>query len=421
MWSFRLALKSSMISPSKHLHLHQSKAIDSVIVQTVDVPFYDRSDWKEAMSRNPEQWTALPRLTKAELRQHSPQDLLPKRFNLKELADQGIIEEESTSGTSGASVRVIFGIEWWAEQEAKAFHHNDLIKKLILEKGFLKRAVLTTPGCSGVSCFARWLNFEQRIIGHTLYVNQSRIPFSIPDDKMKMMASETLQWAPDFLDVDPVHGMWFALYCERNKIQFPSLRFIISSYEYTSVIHRRIMERVFGVPVINLYGSSETGHLLIQNGSDELIASPETAYLELVDANTLSVGELLVSTRTNQYLPLIRYEIGDLAEATANGYRIHGRKRDALMDSNKNLISTRQVDEVFSDIKNICHYQVRQSSDGKAEVLLLPENPDSSMSDVATTVTTRLEKLLGNSVNTSFVSLITPEDSGKFRLTARVV
>jgi phenylacetate-coenzyme A ligase PaaK-like adenylate-forming protein len=133
------------------------------------------------------------------------------------------------------------------------------------------------------------------------------------------------------------------------------------------------------------------------------------------------VGELLVSTRTNQYLPLIRYEIGDLAEATANGYRIHGRKRDALMDNNKNLISTRQVDEVFSNIENICHYQVRQSSDGKAEVLLLPENPDSSMSDVATTVTTRLEKLLGNSVNTSFVSLITPEDSGKFRLTARVV
>ncbi len=410
-----------MISDSTHTRLNQSKSIEAVIAQTLDVPFYARSDWKEAIGKNPEQWIALPRLTKAELRQHSPQDLLPKHFNLKDLADQGIIEEESTSGTSGASVRVIFGIAWWAEQEAKAFQHNDLIKKLIREKGTLKRAVLTTPGCSGVSCFARWLNFEQRIIGQTLYVNQSRIPFSIPDDKMKMMASETTQWEPDFLDVDPIHGMWFALYCERNRIQFPSLRFIISSYEYTSVIHRRIMERVFGVPVINLYGSSETGHLLIQNGGDELIPSPETAYLELVDANAQGIGELLVTTRTNQYLPLIRYEIGDLAEATANGYRIHGRKRDALMDSKKNLISTRQVDEVFSDIKNICHYQVRQSSDGKAEVLLLPENQDSSMSDVATTVTMRLEKLLGNSVNTSFVSLITPEDSGKFRLTACVV
>lgn len=410
-----------MISESTHSRLEQSKAIVATLAQTLDVPFYERTDWKEAIVKNPDQWTALPRLTKAELRQHSPQDLLPKRFNLKHLAEQGIIEEESTSGTSGASVRVIFGIEWWAEQEAQAFNHNDLIKKLLRERGPLKRAVFTTPGCSGVSCFARWLNFEQRIIGKTLYVNQSRIPFSIPEDKMKIMANETTQWQPDFLDVDPVHGMWFALYCERNKIQFPSLRFIISSYEYTSVIHRRIMERVFGVPVINLYGSSETGHLLIQNGGDELIPSPETAYLELVGADAQGVGELLVTTRTNQYLPLIRYEIGDLAETTANGYRIHGRKRDALMGNNKNVISTRQVDAVFTDIKNICHYQVRQSSDGKAEVLLLPENPDLSNEGTATTVTERLEKLLGSSVNTSFVSLITPEDSGKFRLTARVV
>ncbi len=410
-----------MISESTHSRLEQSKAIVATLAQTLDVPFYERTDWKEAIVKNPDQWTALPRLTKAELRQHSPQDLLPKRFNLKHLAEQGIIEEESTSGTSGASVRVIFGIEWWAEQEAQAFNHNDLIKKMVRERGPLKRAVFTTPGCSGVSCFARWLNFEQRIIGKTLYVNQSRIPFSIPEDKMKIMANETTQWQPDFLDVDPVHGMWFALYCERNKIQFPSLRFIISSYEYTSVIHRRIMERVFGVPVINLYGSSETGHLLIQNGGDELIPSPETAYLELVGADAQGVGELLVTTRTNQYLPLIRYEIGDLAETTANGYRIHGRKRDALMGNNKNVISTRQVDAVFTDIKNICHYQVRQSSDGKAEVLLLPENPDLSNEGTATTVTERLEKLLGSSVNTSFVSLITPEDSGKFRLTARVV
>ena len=410
-----------MISESTNERLEQSKAIEATLAQTLDVPFYKRTDWKEAMENGPRRWTDLPRLTKAELRQHSPQDLLPQRFNLENLVAQGIIEEESTSGTSGASVRVIFGIAWWAEQEAKAFQKNDLIKKLVSEKGILKRAVFTTPGCSGVSCFARWLNFEQRIIGKTLYVNQSRIPFSIPEDKMKIMASETTQWQPDFLDVDPVHGMWFALYCEQNKIQFPSLRFIISSYEYTSAVHRRIMERVFGVPVINLYGSSETGHLLIQNGGDELIPSPETAYLELVGADAQGVGELLVTTRTNQYLPLIRYEIGDLAEATANGYRIHGRKRDALIGDHKNIISTRQVDEVFADLKNICHYQVRQSTDGKAEVLLMPENPDLSIEETATQVTVRLEKLLGSSVNTSFVSLITPEDSGKFRLTARVV
>lgn len=401
--------------------LEQSKTIDATLAQTFDVPFYDRSDWKEAISKNPNRWSLLPRLTKAELRQHSPQDLLPRHFSLKSLAEQGIIEEESTSGTSGASVRVIFGIEWWAEQEARAFQQNDFLRQIIQKKGLLKRAVFTTPGCSGVSCFARWLNFEQRIIGKTLYVNQSRIPFTIPEDKMKIMATETAQWEPEFLDVDPVHGMWFALYCEKNKIHFPSLQFIISSYEYTSVIHRRIMERVFGVPVINLYGSSETGHLLIQNGNDELVPSPDTAHLELVDADAQGVGELLVSTRTNPYLPLIRYEIGDLAEATPKGYLIHGRKRDALTDNHQNVITTRQVDEVFRDLESLCHYQVRQSTDDKVEVMLMPERSESTSQEITERVTSRLEKLLGVSVNTSFTTLITPEDSGKFRLTARVI
>jgi phenylacetate-CoA ligase len=400
--------------------LKKSQAIEDTLQQTVDVPFYERLDWKQAINLRPDHWSAFPRLTKAELREHSPQDLLPRRFNLKKLVEDKIIEEENTSGTSGASVRVIFGIEWWTEQEAKAFQKNNFISKLIREKGPLKRAVLTTPGCSGVSCFARWLNYDQRIIGNTLYVNQSRIPFSIPEDKMKAMASETEQWQPDFLDVDPVHGMWFALYCERNNITFPSLRFIISSYEYTSFLHRRIMERVFGVPVINLYGSSETGHLLIQNGTDELIPSPETAYLELVDCNSQGVGELLVTTRTNPYLPLIRYEIGDLAESTLHGYLIHGRKRDALRDARQELVSTRQVDQLFHDVKNVCHYQVRQSKEGEVNVLLLPENPATTNEMNLKLVSERLGNLLGKSVNTSNVQLITPEDSGKFRLTACV-
>lgn len=398
-----------------------SEIIRAAVEQTHDVSFYERSDWQKARAHHSGDLQNFPRITKAELREHSPHDFLPRRFNLKSLSDQGIIEEENTSGTSGASVRVIFGMQWWGQQEALAFQYNDLIRNLTTQSEGLRRGVLTTPGCSGVSCFARWLNFDQRIIGKTLYVNQSRIPFTIPEDKMEIMATETVQWKPDFLDVDPVHGMWFALYCERNKISLPSLKFIISSYEYTSVMHRRIMERVFGVPVINLYGSSETGHLLIQNGDDELRASPLTAILELADVDRQGVGQFLVTTRTNEYLPLIRYEIGDLAEKTKSGYRVHGRVRDALENHHRQRVTTRQVDEIFQDITEICHYQVRQSTDGKAEVLLLPENPETDLKNVIPLITQRLEKLLGNAVNCSVVPLITPEDSGKFRLTARVV
>ena len=397
-----------------------SEALSLALAQTKEVAFYGRDDWASALQHSPTSLSQLPRLTKAELREHSPHHLLPSRFNLSQLIAKGIVEEENTSGTSGASVGVVFGVHWWAEQEARALRQNNFIKKILDEEPAARRAVFTTPGCSGVSCFARWLNFEQRIIGSTLYVNQSRIPFSIPDDKLQSMAEETQRWQPKFLDVDPVHGMWFALYCERHGLTFPSLKFIISSYEFTSVLHRRIMERVFGVPVINLYGSSETGHLLIETASSEMVTSPETAFLELCDMDAQGIGQLLVTTRTNPYLPLLRYEIGDLAEILPNGYRIHGRVRDALRRPDQSLLSTYQVDQTFRDIVGVAHYQVRQSTDGKCEVFLLPENPGDALSSTKAIVAERLTQLVGSPINIAVVPLIPPEDSGKFRLTARV-
>jgi len=283
----------------------------ATLAQTQDVPFYERADWVRALGDPSINLAELPSISKQELREHSPEGFLPRRFSLAALTAAGLIEEESTSGTSGASVRVIFGRTWWAEQEARALQRNPFIRSLLTADPGAKRAVFTTPGCSGVSCFARWLNVEQRTLDSTLYVNQERIPFSLPEAKLAKMAEETATWAPTFLDVDPVHGMWFALYCERYGLRFPSLRFILTSYEYTSVVHRRILERVFGVPVINLYGSSETGHLLIEADGSVAAPSTQTATLELVDRDTRGVGQFLVTTHTNPYLPLLRYAIGD--------------------------------------------------------------------------------------------------------------
>ena len=361
------------------------------IGQTTGVAFYAVPVWQAALSLPSPRLTDLPRISKNQLREHSPEGFLPAGMELKDLLARGLIEEESTSGTSGASVRVVFGRSWWAEQEREALVRNPFLAELFGDRPTLRRAVLTTPGCSGVSCYNRWLNLDQRTLGDSLFVNQSRIPFTLGEDKLSGMAKEVADWAPAFLDVDPVHGAWFALHCERHGLRFPSLRFILTSYEYTSVIHRAIMERVFGVPVINLYGSSETGHLLIEvDGAMQ--ASPGTALLETTASEGL--GELLVTTLTNPYLPLLRYEIGDYVELKPDGYRVHGRKR-------------------------VAHYQLRQKPDGSAYLLLLPETEGDTLRTAQARLTNELGRLLGSAVTAESVSLITPEDSGKFRLTVR--
>jgi len=395
-------------------------AWSATLAQTQGVPFYERPDWAQALANPAVNLGDLPRISKHELREHSPEGFLPRRFTLTGLTTAGLIEEESTSGTSGASVRVIFGRTWWAEQEARALRQNPFISGLLTANPDARRAVFTTPGCSGVSCFARWLNVEQRTLGSTLYVNQERIPFSLPEAKLAKMAEETAAWAPAFLDVDPVHGMWFALYCERHGLQFPSLRFILTSYEYTSVVHRRTMERVFGVPVINLYGSSETGHLLIEAGDSRSVPSTQTATVELVDRDNRGVGQFLVTTHTNPYLPLLRYAIGDHAEQTSGGYIVHGRVRDALRRADGSVATTRQVDALFADLGDIAHYQVRQHPDGRLELFLMPVRAGDDMAASAALLRSRLSSLLNGEVAVRTGVLIAPEDSGKFRLTVQL-
>ncbi len=405
------------ISSSSLAHATGAAAsLEAAVAQTEDVPFYLTAGWQSAFANPSASLADLPRITKSQLREHSPEGFLASGIYVESLLSRGLIEEESTSGTSGASVRVVFGKTWWAEQERRALVRNPFIAGLLGDRTSLRRAVLTTPGCSGVSCYNRWLNLEQRTLGDSRYVNQTRIPFSLGEDKLAVMADEVAAWEPAFLDVDPVHGAWFALHCERHGRRFPSLRFILTSYEYTSLTHRAIMERVFGVPVVDLYGSSETGHLLVEVDG-VMRASPETALLEC--AADGGVGELLVTTLTNPYLPLLRYEIGDFVERVTDGWLVHGRKRDALRGADGRVVTTRQVDAAFLDVGGIAHYQLRQREDGPARLSLLPEQAGAELASARVILEERLSRLLGAPVTSATVALLTPEDSGKFRLTVR--
>jgi phenylacetate-coenzyme A ligase PaaK-like adenylate-forming protein len=388
--------------------------LEVAIRQAATAPFYATREWQAALAAPTARLIDLPRITKSQLREHSPEGFLPSGLNIPSLLARGLIEEESTSGTSGASVRVVFGKTWWAEQERRTLVRHPLLAELFGAHAQLRRAVLTTPGCSGVSCYNRWLSLNQRTQSDSLFVNQSRIPFTLGEEKLAGMAQEVGDWRPTFLDVDPVHGAWFALHCERHGLHFPTLRFILTSYEYTSVSHRAIMERVFRVPVIDLYGSSETGHLLIEYDG-VMRTVPETAMLESTAVD--GIGELLVTTLTNPYLPLLRYEVGDYVERTEDGYWLHGRKRDALCDAHGRILTTRMVDQNFAGESGIAHYQLRQKADGSAHLLLVPAKPADNLSLAKAKLTAELGRLLGTPVTAECVALIAPEDSGKFRLT----
>ncbi len=209
------------------------------------------------------------------------------------------------------------------------------------------------------------------------------------------------------------------------------------------MVHRRILERVFGVPVFNLYGSTETGHLLMENSPcvvepqgklgvvehvttrgerGEMKPGYDTAFLEIVNAGADDVGDLVVTTLTNDYMPLLRYRIGDLAERRAQPYGtdfvIHGRIRDALRAGDGRRVTTWQVDECFSEVGGITHYELRQDEEGDCVLRFVPDETGPAETELRR-VTSRLESLLCSQaeIKTEAMPVLVPEPSGKFRLT----
>ncbi len=364
----------------------------------------------------------LPLLDKRGMRENFPRNFLAGGDVLDSLIEKNLIELEHTSGTLGERLPVIFGRGWWNEQEERALRLNSFVARVLDEFPNARRATLVPPACNGLTCPTVWMSREQRTVGNTLFINLARIPFVLDDAELARMAEDVSEWSPQFLDLDPVHGAWFALFCERKGIRFPSLKFVLCSYEFASVAHRKILERVFGVPVFNLYGSTETGHLLMENECGEMKPGYDTAFLEIVDAGPEGIGDLVVTTLTNDYMPLLRYRIGDLAEKQmlpyGNRYVVHGRARDALTAGDGRRVTTWRVDECFSETNGIAHYELRQDEAGDYVLRFVPAGTGPTEAELRR-ATSRLEALLQvrAKIKIETLPVLLPLPSGKFRLT----
>jgi phenylacetate-CoA ligase len=363
----------------------------------------------------------LPFITKSDLRRDFPRNFLPDGVELETLLDLDLVELEQTSGTSGVRIPLLLGRGWWAAQENRALRLNRHVARVLDEFPEARRVTLISPVCSGDICYTGVPSASERVVDRSLFVNLSRHPFFWSETDLARMAAEASAWQPQFLDVDPVYGVLFARYCERRRIRLPSLQFVLCSYEYLSDVHRRLLKRAFGVPVFNLYGSTETGHLLMENERGQMAPSLETAYLELVEPDHDGLGELVVTTLTNDYMPLIRYRIGDLVGRQDHGDEtrlvVHGRVADAFTARGGARVTTRQVDECFAGLPGFAHYQLLEPAVHRWRLRFVADATPPRPIDLEE-LRRRLGRLLEatGAVEVQETDSLLAEGSGKFRL-----
>jgi phenylacetate-coenzyme A ligase PaaK-like adenylate-forming protein len=181
-----------------------------------------------------------------------------------------------------------------------------------------------------------------------------------------------------------LHGLALEARAGRLRIA-PHL--LICGSEPLTIEARRVIEEVFGAPLIDAYGASESWVLGVSfPGSPHLHLIEDVAVCEPVDRAGRAVppgqtsAAMLVTNAVNRVLPLIRYELSDevtfLAEPNPDpwaGRRIApvaGRRDHLFAYAGGVTVHPHVFEAALTHLPDVCEYQVRQTPRG-ADIAVL--------------------------------------------------
>jgi phenylacetate-CoA ligase len=154
------------------------------------------------------------------------------------------------------------------------------------------------------------------------------------------------EFQPQILSTYPTTLGAVTRYCRERGITMPALQHILTSSETLSASVRSDAEATFGARVADNYSSEEVGHIALEcptSGRYHVMA--ESLIVEVLDragrpCQPGDIGRVTITDLHNRVTPLVRYDIGDFAEASepcacGRGLptlaRIVGRERNLLI------------------------------------------------------------------------------------------
>ncbi len=225
----------------------------------------------------------------------------------------------------------------------------------------------------------------------------------------------------------------FADYLEANCLRPPCpLKCIVTTSEVLTEPARQYLAQVFQSRVYNEYGCGEVGSIAHECEYGNMHIMSENLLVEVVrdfeHGGSQTSGEIVVTELNNFVMPLIRYRLGDYAEAAPEPCRcgrglpvikhIHGRAYDIITAPDGRKYHGEFFVYVFEDAKKrdlgVNQFQVVQTTVGDLTVRVVPAEHHSPL--VESFIRKRIRRTTGMSVTFELVSDIAREDSGKLRL-----
>lgn len=124
----------------------------------------------------------------------------------------------------------------------------------------------------------------------------------------------------------------FAEYVIRQNVVLkqlcPSLKWCIVTSEVCSPQDRNVLERAFGVKVVNEYGAAELDIVAFEDKDGDWLLNEENLYIEIIGEDGKPVkdgqpGQIVVTSLYNKAMPFIRYNLGDIVSLHPGRKGIH--------------------------------------------------------------------------------------------------
>ncbi|HKO76898.1 MAG TPA: hypothetical protein VJU52_06755 [Flavobacterium sp.] len=145
--------------------------------------------------------------------------------------------------------------------------------------------------------------------------------FNLSDEVLKQFLKDFKTKKFDYINGYTSSIVLFAKFLQKKNIVLkdicPTLKVCMVTSEMLFEEDKLLLEKQFGIPIVNEYGASELDLIAFQNPEGEWQVNSETLFIEILDENNQVVpngtsGRIVITSLFNKAHPFIRYDIGDI-------------------------------------------------------------------------------------------------------------
>ncbi len=375
----------------------------------------------------------LPVLTKDDIRAYFPKGVVPAGLDLEAALARGEVSFVRTSGTADEALENIWNQQWWDASERASWKLNAIASTVAT--GTHREAILASALSVGPRSESAPIEQERRMLGRFLFLNEFATTPEWPEGHERRILRELADYQPAVLEANPSLMDRLARFAWKTGAAVYQPPLITLTYEFPSALQLRAIRRVFHSPIASSYGSTEAGYVFMECEHGRLHQNVEFCRVDLAPLSDgvkthAGVGRIFVTTFGNEWFPLVRFDIGDIARLASGPCpcgrnfgmtlsSIEGRLKSLCVAGDGRLVTHREMDDALARVEGLKQYRLVQQSLKSARLEVSAEEGQEKRA--AQDAGDILKGLFGRGVEISVseVSALQPERSGKFLLAKR--